>query len=163
MEFTGISKENAIPVKRTACRLALRRGGTVFRPDPVEGPEAEACDWIRAEMELEFPGGVFVIDPTTVIGRRPAVAYEVLPAPFGFRRALDEGVLTDLSEQADIRFRIEKPLPYFPPHFGRARQMTFDLAEGISMPQGDTRRICVFDAHGNSLQTKSYTQCIGRH
>jgi hypothetical protein len=162
MEFVGVRREGAVPVRRTACRTALQRGGTVFRPEPAEGADAAPCDWIRAEMELELPGGLIEIDPASVVGRRPAVAYEVWPSPFGFRRALDEGVLTDLSNETDIRFRVEKPLRYFPPAAGRGRQMTFELAEGIQMPRGDTRRICVLDAKGNILPTESYAPCSRR-
>ncbi|HEY6630983.1 MAG TPA: hypothetical protein VIZ90_06000 [Rhizobiaceae bacterium] len=163
MQFVGLRRENAVPVRRTACRTALQRGGVVFRPEPAEGVDAAPCDWIRAEMELELPGGVVDIDPASVVGRRPALAYEVLPSPFGLRNALEQGVLTNLSEGRDIRFRIEKPLPYFPPTAGRGREMTFELAEGIPMPRGDTRRICVLDARGNVLPTDSYARCNRRH
>jgi hypothetical protein len=159
MQFVGLRQENAVPVKRTACRTALQRGGVVFRPDPVEGDDAVPCDWIRAEMELELPDGVIEIDPASVVGRRPAAAYEVLPSPFGFRRALDQGVLRNLSDGPDIRFRIEKPLPFFPPAAGRGRQMTFELAEGISMPRGASQRYCVFDSAGRLLRTESRGPC----
>ena len=158
MQFVGTRREGAVPVNRTACRLALQRG-MVFNPDTVEGEDAAPCDWIRAEMELDLPGGVIEIDPASVVGRRPAVPYQVLPSPFGFRNALDQGVLTNLSDASDIRFRIEKPLLFFPPPTGPGRRMTFELADGIPMPQGDTRRICALDAQGNMLRTESYTRC----
>lgn len=159
MEIVGVRREYAVPVKRTACRVALGRGGVVFSPDNVAGAEAAPCDWIRAEAELEFPGGVVELDPSSVLGRRPAVAYEVLPSPFGYRKALDDGVLTDLSEGFDIRFRVEKQLPYFPPAAGRGRQMVFELAEDIAMPRGKTQRICVLDSEGKTLPTDSYGPC----
>jgi Ca2+-binding EF-hand superfamily protein len=159
MEFVGVRQEGAVPVRRTACRTALQRGGTVFRPEPAEGADAAPCDWLRAEMELELPGGVIEIDPASVVGRRPAVAYQVLPSPFGFRRALDDGVLTDLSGGSNTRFRIEKPLPYFPPSTGRSRALTFNLAEGIEMPRGATQRYCVFDSRGKQLPTETFVKC----
>ena len=133
----------------------------MFSPDAVAGADAAPCDWIRAEIELEFPGGVVEIDPASVVGRRPAVPYDVLPSPFGFRKALDDGVLTDLSEGFDIRFRVEKPLAYFRPA-GLPRP-----ANGVRACSGRAGAAgqdpsCVLDSDGKILPTQSYKRCEPR-
>jgi hypothetical protein len=110
-------------------------------------------------MELEFPGGVVALDPASVMSRLPAEPYRVLPSPFGFHKALQDGTMSDLSTDAGIRYRIEKPLPYFPPVVYRSRKIVFELAEGIEVPQGAEQRYCVFDLAGKQLPTDSMSLC----
>lgn len=158
MQLVGKTKEWAVPVKRTACHTALQRGMT-FAPDPPTGADTEPCDWIRAEMKLQFPEGVVALDPATIVGRQPAVPYQVLPSPFGFHKALQDGVMKDLSTAAGNRYRIEKPLPYFPPVAHHRRRIDFELAAGIDVPRGAEQRYCVFDQAGKKLPTDSMSLC----
>lgn len=90
------------------------------------------------------PGGVIDIDPTRVIARAPAEAYEVLPQAFGLAQLVATGAL----QNRDFTFvggyfYIARAIPRFPAGLHGAHSVTFVLGNGVPLPAGSPGHSCV--------------------
>jgi len=95
----------------------------------------------RAKDDLArySPGGVVDIDPKTVVGSYPAIAYQVLPQEAGLVQLLSSGAMSQNSlGEYIVRQKIR-----FPAGLAGAHGVTFLLMKGVPYPDGDPGHSCV--------------------
>lgn len=87
-----------------------------------------------------YPGGVVTIDPASVVALKPAVAYEVLPAPVGLLQLEESGAIEwdRASREFQIKRKIRLPSGMVGPFAYR-----FLLRAGVPKPDGKPGDSCI--------------------
>ncbi|WP_197409495.1 EF-hand domain-containing protein [Erythrobacter sp. YT30] len=110
------------------------------KPEPLEG-----FDPVIWEDAIHFhPGGLAIIDESTVIAAEPVGEYEVLPNKFGLSNLVASGHLKFEGEAFHSRkFTLLKPIARWPAGMGGALSTAFVKPEGIPTPDGRLGHSCV--------------------
>jgi Ca2+-binding EF-hand superfamily protein len=103
------------------------------------GPSSAREDLLRYS-----PGGIFEIDPKSVVSSRPVQPYEVYPYQAGLVQLLETGALTqNQSGEYIVRKKFR-----FPAGLYGAHSVKFVVLRGTPIPEGDPGHSCVIAEEG---------------
>ncbi len=116
-------------------------------PRIERGPNRAGTDWrdLQAALRRFYPGGIFEIDPATVIANAPVVRYITLPQEAGLLQLVQSGALSE-NKPANPRHKweyvVRRPIRY-PAGLHGSHFVKFVIARGVPMPEGNPGQSCV--------------------
>ena len=134
-KFRGERDRNSRPT------LVIRKpaGTLVIEGEANIVVEAGRMNNLRSDILRFYPGGIFEIDPATVVSSRPAELYDVLPNQAGLLQLVQAG---SLRQNRSGEFLIAKKIR-FPAELHGAHSARFLLLKGVPAPDGDPGHSCV--------------------
>jgi hypothetical protein len=105
--------------------VALDQSGEPVTPVPAD-------PWGMQEMVREFPAGVAIFDPATLVSSGPVKAYDILPVPAGLLQLLADGRVEVIGQ---LRYRAVVPIDSYPPSLFQGTKALLEFADGIMLPK----------------------------
>jgi Ca2+-binding EF-hand superfamily protein len=91
-------------------------------------------DETLASLRRFSPGGLFLLDPATVVASASAQRYEILPAEAGLLQLLQSGSIRNVGHST---YLIQAPIARYPAGLAGAHAVHFILADGVPPPAGN--------------------------
>lgn len=119
----------------------------------VSAPEGFDPDQWWAGTDTR-PRGIADPDPAAIVAATRVERYDILPGDFGIAGLIHEGILTPTRN--DNEFRLMKPLRRFPGGLTSGLGISFVLGKGMSRPDGELGRGCLYAFDGKTVLEGEY-------